>query len=138
MSQPDSSAPTLHFFCGKAGAGKTTTSITLAQPHRAILLSEDIRMLRLYGDQMEALEDCVRLSQRLRTAVGPLVVDLLAAGNNVVKDFQANTPYLRSWFRSVFETAQPHMFCTGYRPPIRSTCSASPCANWRGPKACMA
>ncbi|MGC1174617.1 AAA family ATPase [Polaromonas sp.] len=36
------STPTLHFFCGKAGAGKSTIASRLAQDHGAILLSEDI------------------------------------------------------------------------------------------------
>jgi predicted kinase len=105
MSRSKSSGPTLRFFCGKAGAGKTTASIALAQQHQAILLSEDIWMLRLYGDQLKGFEDYLRLSQQLKTVVGPLVVNLLKAGNSVVMDFQANAMNLRSWFRSVFETA---------------------------------
>lgn len=94
------------FFCGKAGAGKTTVAHALAPEHRAILLSEDIWMLRLYGDQLKVFDDYVRLSRQLKTVVGPLVVDLLRSGNTVVMDFQANTRNIRSWFRSVFEAAE--------------------------------
>jgi len=47
-----SSTATLHFFCGKAGAGKTTVASRLAQDDSVILISEDIWMLRLSGDQM--------------------------------------------------------------------------------------
>ncbi|RZS41900.1 AAA domain-containing protein [Limnobacter thiooxidans] len=31
-----------HFFCGKAGAGKTTLALGLARDQQAILISEDI------------------------------------------------------------------------------------------------
>ena len=100
-----SPAPTLHFFCGKAGAGKTTVASRLAQDHGAILISEDICMLRLFGDQMKTFDDYVRLSTRLKDVIGPIATDLLEAGQSVVLDFQANTKAGRSWFRSVFEQA---------------------------------
>jgi predicted kinase len=100
-----SETPTLHFFCGKAGAGKTTIAGRLAKDHSAILVSEDICMMRLYGDQLKVFDDYIRLSAKLKTVIGPLVVDLLQAGNSVVLDFQANTRTGRSWFRSVFEQA---------------------------------
>jgi len=97
--------PTLHFFCGKAGAGKTTTAAVLAKDHNAILISEDILMMRLYGDQLKVFDDYIRLSAKLKSAIGPLVIDLLKAGNSVVLDFQANTRNGRAWFRSLFEQA---------------------------------
>ncbi len=97
--------PTLHFFCGKAGAGKTTVAARIAEQHRAILVSEDIWLKRLYGDEMKTFDDYIRFSRRLRTVVGPLAVDLLKAGHSVVLDFQANTRSGRGWFRSVFEQA---------------------------------
>jgi len=100
-----STAPTLHFFCGKAGAGKTTVAARLAQDHSAILISEDIWLMRLFGDQMKVFDDYIRFSMRLKSVVGPLAVDLLKAGHSVVLDFQANTKVSRSWFRSVFEQA---------------------------------
>ena len=99
------SDPTLHFFCGKAGAGKTTVASRLARDHGAILLSEDIWLVRLFGDQMKTFDDYIRLSSKLKTVVGPLAVDLLNAGHSVVLDFQANTKSGRGWFRSVFEQA---------------------------------
>ena len=97
---------TLHFFCGKAGAGKTTAASRLAQHHSAILISEDIWLMRLFGDQMKTFDDYIRFSRRLKTVVGPLAVNLLNAGHSVVLDFQANTKAGRSWFRSVFEQAR--------------------------------
>ena len=98
--------PTLHFFCGKAGAGKSTIATRLALEERAILIAEDIWLMRLFGDQMKIFDDYIRVSKRLKTVVGPLVVDLLAAGQSVVLDFQGNTKVARRWFRSVFEEAK--------------------------------
>jgi len=97
--------PTLHFFCGKAGAGKTTVAARLSQDHSAILISEDIWLTRLFGDQMKTFDDYIRFSRTLKTVAGPLAVDLLNAGHSVVLDFQANTKAGRNWFRSVFEQA---------------------------------
>lgn len=97
--------PTLHFFCGKAGAGKTTIATALAQERAAILISEDIWMVRLYGDQMKTFDDYVHFSRKLKTVVGPLATQLLQAGHDVVLDFQANTKAGRSFFRSIFEEA---------------------------------
>jgi len=99
------STPTLHFFCGKAGAGKTTVASRLAQELGAILISEDIWLKRLYGDEMKVFDDYVRFARRLKTVVGPHAVSLLNTGHSVVLDFQANTRAGRSWFRSVFEQA---------------------------------
>lgn len=96
---------TLHFFCGKAGAGKSTLSQRLAAEHGALLLSEDVWLARLYGDEMRGFDDYVRRSQQLKTVVAPLVVDVLASGRPVVMDFQANTRSRRRWFRSIFEAA---------------------------------
>lgn len=97
---------TLHFFCGKAGAGKSTLAARLARAENAILLSEDIWLQRLFGEEMKSFDDYLRTSRKLRSAMAPLVVDLLAAGQPVVLDFQANTRAGRAWFRSLFEQAQ--------------------------------
>ncbi|HEU5295489.1 MAG TPA: ATP-binding protein [Burkholderiaceae bacterium] len=95
----------LHFLCGKAGAGKSTLARTLAAEHRSILICEDIWLARLLGDQMKTFDDYRTYAQRARTIVGPLVIDLLAAGQNVVLDFPANTRATRAWFRSLYEAA---------------------------------
>jgi len=99
------STPTLHFLCGKAGAGKSTVAKALARDHAAILISEDVWLARLFGDQMKTFDDYIHFSKKLKTVVGPLATDLLAAGHAVVLDFQANTKASRSWFRSLFEEA---------------------------------
>ena len=95
--------PTLHFFCGKAGAGKSTLARALAQQEQALLLSEDVWLARLYGDQIHVFDDYIRCSQKLNTVITPLVIDLLNAGQTVVMDYQANTTRRRAWFRSLFE-----------------------------------
>jgi predicted kinase len=96
---------TLHFFCGKAGAGKTTIANALAREHSAILLSEDVWMTRLFGDQMKTFDDYLHFSPKLKSVVGPLATQLLKSGNDVVLDFQANTKAGRRFFRSIFEEA---------------------------------
>lgn len=54
---------------------------------------------------MKTFEDYRQCAQRLKTVVGPLVKDLLAAGQDVVLDFPANTRASRAWFRTLFEEA---------------------------------
>ncbi len=102
--------PTLHFMCGKAGAGKSTLAASLARETGAMLLIEDVWMTRLFGDQMQVFDDYIRFSRKLKTVIGPLTIDLLRRGHSVVLDFQANTRAGRAWFRSVFEEAGvPHV-----------------------------
>ena len=60
-------------------------------------------MLRLFGDQMKTFNDYLHFSPRLRSVIGPLAVQLLKAGHDVVLDFQANTRTGRCFFRSIFE-----------------------------------
>lgn len=97
--------PCLHFLCGEAGAGKSTLAKALAVEHHAILVSEDIWLSRLFGDRMKTFDDYRAYSQRLKTVVGPLVVDLLTAKQNVVLDYPANTRATRAWFRSLYGAA---------------------------------
>lgn len=93
-------------MCGKAGAGKSTLAASLAAQHAATLITEDIWMVRLFGDQMKTFDDYLRFAPRVRSVVGPLTVDLLGAGRNVVLDFPANTRVSRQWFRTLFEQAR--------------------------------
>jgi len=100
-----SNGPTLHFLSGKAGSGKSTVAARIAQENSAVLISEDVWLLRLYGDQMKTFEDYFRFSKSLKEVVGPLATDLLKLGNSVVLDFPANTAASRTWYRSIFENA---------------------------------
>src|SRR5262245_37428708 len=95
----------LHFLCGKAGAGKSTLAKALATQHQAILICEDVWLARLFGDRMKTFEDYRLYAQRLKTVVGPLIVELLTARQNVVLDYPANTKASRQWFRSLYEAA---------------------------------
>ena len=95
----------LHLLCGKAGAGKSTLATALAADHGAILISEDIWLARLFGDRMKTFDDYRSYSERARSVVGPLVIDLLRAGQHVVMDYPANTQAWRSWLRSLYESA---------------------------------
>ena len=94
----------LHLLCGKAGAGKSTLATALAAKHSAILIAEDIWLIRLYGP-MQTFDDYRNYSERARKVVGPLVVDLLRLGQSVVMDYPANTKGARLWLRSLFESA---------------------------------
>jgi len=96
----------LHFLCGKAGAGKSTLAKAIAAKHQAILVCEDVWLARLFGDRMKTFEDYKSYAQRVKAVVGPLVVDLLNARQNVVLDFPANTRASRVWFRSLYEAAK--------------------------------
>ena len=93
----------LHLFCGKAGAGKSSLAKTVADSEGAFLISEDVWLARLYGDQMHTFEDYRRCALRLRSVAEPLAVDLLRSGRNVVLDFPANTRAARAWFRTLIE-----------------------------------
>lgn len=93
----------LHFLCGKAGAGKSRLAMAIAGTEQAILISEDVWLARLYGDQMHTFDDYRRFALRLRTVVEPLTVDLLRGGRSVVLDVPANTRATRTWIRSLLE-----------------------------------
>ena len=60
---------TLHFFCGKAGAGKSTIARELAAAEGAILLCEDVWLARLHGQEMKTFDEL--FNEYLRA--GPLL-----------------------------------------------------------------
>jgi predicted kinase len=97
--------PTLHFFCGKMAAGKSTLSRKLAAESGAILVCEDLWLSKLYADEIHSFDDYLKYSARLKEILAPHLVDLLRQGNSVVLDFPGNVPRQRQWFRSIFEAA---------------------------------
>jgi thymidine kinase len=47
----------LIFFCGKMGAGKTTTSKTIAREKNAVLISEDEWLSAHYPNEINSFDD---------------------------------------------------------------------------------
>ena len=99
---------TLHFFCGKMAAGKSTLAKSilagiLAEQKNAVLLSEDEWLTALYPDEISSIPDYLKYSARLKNILFPHIQSLLVSGVSVVLDFPANTQQQRSWFRSLFE-----------------------------------
>ncbi|KAM3099798.1 AAA family ATPase [Phormidesmis sp. 146-35] len=98
--------PVLHFFCGKMASGKTTLSKKLASDHRAILISEDLWLSKLYPEEISTFDDYLRYSSRLKSVASQHIQDILTQGISVVLDFPGNVPSQRQWFRSIFEAAK--------------------------------
>jgi predicted kinase len=96
---------TLHFFCGKMAAGKSTLAIELANDNSAILLIEDDWLTHLYPEEITDIQEYIRYSVRLKNILSGHVVSLLSHGLSVVLDFPANTKDQRNWFRSIYEQA---------------------------------
>ena len=95
---------TLHFICGKAGAGKTTLARELGRTLSAMVFCEDEWICKL-GFEIRSLDDFVTASAKCRSVIGPLAGDLLRLGVSVVFDFAGNTVKGRQWVRALFEAA---------------------------------
>ena len=100
-----SRAPVLHMLCGKAAAGKSTLCLQLARSPGTITIAQDPWMAALYPEELQTLDDYIRLVPRLHAAMGPHIADVLRAGISVVLDWPANTLRTRSWMREIFEAA---------------------------------
>lgn len=101
--------PTLHLLCGKIASGKSTLAKTLVAEHAAILLSEDTWLAQLYPGEILSIADYLRCAQRIRGVLGPLVINLLESGVNVVLDFPSNTLANREWLLGLAQAAKvPH------------------------------
>jgi len=95
----------LLFFCGKMAAGKSTLSRQLASREDAVLLVEDEFLEQLFPGQIGDVAAYVTYSSRVRNALGPHIVSLLAMGLSVVLDFPGNTRGQRAWFRRLIDDA---------------------------------
>ena len=95
---------TLHFICGKAGAGKTTLARSLGASLPAVVLCED-EWVSTLGFEIGSFEDFVVASRRCRAVMAPLIADMLRLGASVVLDFAGNTPRNRQWVRELATAA---------------------------------
>lgn len=96
-------SPVLHMLCGRIASGKSTLAAELAMSENAVLISEDDWLRDLFAEEMTSIQDYVRCSLKLRTAMGPHVAALLRAGTSVVLDFPANTLETRAWMREILD-----------------------------------
>jgi predicted kinase len=100
---------TLHFISGRLAAGKTTLARKLADQESAVLFCEDVWLSKL-ADGISTFEEYLKWSRRIRSVMGPIIIDILRSGSSVILDFAGNTTVERRWVRSLFEGAEaPHM-----------------------------
>lgn len=101
---------TLHLICGKIAAGKSTLCRRLAEQPGTVLISQDQWMARLYPDEIRSIPDMIKYSERLRSAMGGHVADLLRSGLSVALDFPGNRIDWRRWMLDIADEAgAPHI-----------------------------
>lgn len=95
---------TLHFICGKAGAGKTSLARALGRSLPAVVFCEDEWLCTL-GFEIRSLADFAAAAAKCRALIEPLATELLRLGVSVVFDFAGNTMRDRQRVRGIFEAA---------------------------------
>ena len=101
----------LHFLCGKIASGKSTLASQLSQSPRAILISEDEWLAKLYPGEITELTHYIEKSVLIKQVLEGHIKQLINAGNTVVMDFPANTLNQRRWLKSLAESsAAPYIF----------------------------
>jgi len=97
---------TLYLLCGKMAAGKSTLSTDLSRNLRVVVLSEDELLARLFPGEITDIPSYSKMSERLKSAIGDVVVDLLSNGVSLILDFPANTASQRAWLRGLADQAK--------------------------------
>jgi len=87
----------LYLLCGKMASGKSTLSQKLSQEMGALLISEDGLLATLYPAEITDMPTYLTFSNRLKSAIEPIVVDFLLLKGSIVLDFPANTVSQRAW-----------------------------------------
>lgn len=93
---------TLHLFCGKMAAGKSTLAKKLTKQHNAILLVEDDWLSKLFSEEITDIASYVQYSARLKSILAEHILTILTHGTSVVLDFPGNTIKQRSWLRNLY------------------------------------
>lgn len=91
--------PTLHLTCGLPGAGKTTLARQLEEQHRAIRLTTDEWLLRLFGDNITMAENEQFRATLERELLLDLAMRVLELGIDVILDFGVWSRAEREEFR---------------------------------------
>ena len=99
---------TLFVFCGKMASGKTTLAKEISQERSSILISEDALLEKLYPDQINDVSSYVHFSGKLKSAMKPILVELLHYGVSIVLDFPANTIDQRKWIKGIIDESKAH------------------------------
>lgn len=100
-----SNETTLHLFCGKMAAGKSTLARKISDDLGAILLVEDQWLESLYPGEITNIPEYLKYSARLKSAIFEHVYSLLKNGTSVVLDFPGNTPDQRKTLLSIAQNA---------------------------------
>jgi len=95
----------LYIFCGKMASGKSTLAKKISQQKSAVLISEDEMLGKLFSGEITDVPSYVQCSGKLKSAMQPILVNLLKTGTSVVLDFPANTIDQRKWMKDIVDEA---------------------------------
>ncbi len=99
---------TLYIFCGKMASGKSTLAQQISEENTFILIGEDELLDMLYPGEITDVSSYIQFTGRLKSAMRPLLVDLLRSGVSIVLDFPANTVKQRRWLKEIVVQADAH------------------------------
>jgi len=72
----------------------------------SVLISEDELLEKLYPGEITDVSSYVQYSGKLKTAIRPIVVELLHSGSSIVLDFPANTIDQRRWLKEIIDESR--------------------------------